>query len=1666
MLFAGKPLDAGVSGSPHDFSKSNSLYITSPLLSGGSCSICHTPHGSQPLESVLWPRALSEYRSKLTINGTGNVGSKNYIHGSTLLCYDCHDDHLTSGKINNLPDFTKFANYHKPQNIAFGFSKGGTVDSDSTMKEDGPGGGVAGYYENNPPFDAANSFGVDVSLDPSNSTAIKKTGGHYFKTFDPGSGFRKGDKLPCSDCHNPHESDGTTSKWQAFIRKNWPGEINPIKDRLGTEAVASSYMANLPLSGYATDRKDHESRKLCAMCHGYSESQDNTSVSAVSAKDINLAYSPTPIVRPTNREEHKYVSSGGVACVSCHTHNSVEISCTQCHGYPPPGYPEPPNWKRSMVPQAYDNASDSHPKHSTGYNMPCKMCHAGAPHYSDNVQVAFDPVWSSGKLVPAQDNCEQISQTPLFLGGTACWNLYCHSSGRINRSSAADNQTARWGIQHDQVRCNSCHGAFPNDNTNGDFVADNTSMRYGAPNYTNRYPTDNNYANSHKAHTATIECNACHGSVASAWVGNNRTIGDFSRHVDGARDVSLAGYNPTSRSCASTSCHGSSAPIWGAVDSLTCEGCHQSQGAWNGTGTRTFTSAHQRHTDSQPSLGYYNFACEVCHAWKATDNNATHRNGDNSSTTPRYVEVKFTDNATAQSYNSTWSFRSFNMRLARYNAAATIPNYVDNSVQGMPLDIINPSITWSTGSCGNVWCHSNANPASAGGGENEYKTPVWAAGSGRLACNSCHRGAEDNASMTGGSGQMSRGHRKHIATNLYAFTCDKCHANTVAVGSRGEIRADNTGLATHVNGTKNDNGVDIKGGVWTLGGTVDDSILSYDNAAKKCSSTYCHSQGTSKVAPFDNAVTTIAWDNAQGTSCTSCHGGDLFSGKPMSTGKHYKHLLQGYGCATCHNKTMDNSLGAASDNTKLNPATGYQYHVNGIVDKNSDFFLPGSCISVTCHSGSSYETTVWAPAATLPSCFDCHSGPYSQIEKLYKPQVDYDNAAIPNPVNRTEYGTTGHGRLTTLGNYPGGNNPPAGFDCVAVVDASHCYFCHSSTPAKHGTKDLNDPFRLGYGTDAAGQDSRSPARGAFADNTDDLCLKCHGAVTGGPPLAQVTRNMATHSKAITGGSKNWPGPNYPWKCVDCHDPHGDGNWKMIRSGINAPNSRDDTLVGSDSKAITRRPNVVDVKAVTFTSTAGYADNSYAIPGPGNIGICEVCHTQTTAFASSGTYVDNASNHGTRTDKCILCHVHTAAFRGLGGPDVGQYFDRLAFANYPDTSSHPLRGLTTADTTLRFAAQGSENCLGCHYGSGSGKTSDECLMCHFENVGSGGAPGALDATRHMDRQIQLATISGDSLPTSAYTIASIQNYDGWCLQCHGSESGITLGGISPLPSRRTVIDPAAFANGRHRLVNALKGGAVGCIYCHQPHGRSNTRIVRENPSNRASAGVTPMRFGAYPIDNVGGYTGKYRAVANDNYLYRARTDNTLPNVFSDADDDQNFCAKACHPYKTDPLYAKDKMIKRDGTTGDYILAGAKKIYIIGGAEYTVDNIVTQGAPTFHGHVDGDIIPTDNMVKDYASRIGMTGPSYYQYPLTTSANPAVYGSPVSDLPFFPDYLDGTRDFQNAYGYAPGVRIKYRFTCSTCHNPHGTTLANTGGTARGYPDLRLPKTSPSTLCGRCHK
>jgi predicted CxxxxCH...CXXCH cytochrome family protein len=914
----------------------------------------------------------------------------------------------------------------------------------------------------------------------------------------------------------------------------------------------------------------------------------------------------------------------------------------------------------------------------------------------------------------------------------------------------------------------------------------------------------------------------------------------------------------------------------------------------------------------------------------------------------------------------------------------------------------------------------------------------------------------------------------------YAFACGVCHYGSAMGFDTALGHHQNNRVSVVIQGiwTNTPNG---PGGLWDntnyfnqafpAGGTgqLDNSNVSggWGSGSRlggdSCQNVYCHSVGRAPAGMTHDCTADFprpAWLSGP-VHCNDCHGvgttttadnvfGTFNYGMPnyanggtgLRANSHAAHVVKnGIECTTCHfNSVTGTGAGRAVKGTSSTP------HVNGIRDVNFDTSVTGGTpsydnvgktCSVSCHGTGT--PPIWGQVNL--TCFSCHAG----AESAAKPQP---NQAVPSPVDNVQYLSTGHGRTAT--NYPGDSNPPAGFDNV-VSGPPECFVCHAYL-SKHigrGVSEItNDPYRLGSATIPGRPGGLGTFTGNFADNVDLLCLGCHGNSTqraGHDNAAKGTRTIdaQTHARGITGTNyATWPVSS--WKCVDCHDPHGDGNLKMVRSGINAPTATGDTtLSGSDSKGTPKRTTVT---AVTFTSTAGMANGSYASASPKGQGVCEICHTQTPLFSRSG--LGNVGSHVTRTGRCTTCHVHTAGFKGLGGPDIGQYFDRsfqapIPLLNIQDNSSHPLRGLTTTDNTLRFTGE-SENCLACHYSSGPARTSDECIMCHFEDQLS--AP----ATNHMDGILQMAAVTGNTRPTSAFAISTLADYDAWCLQCHGTTT-VSLGSRFPSAGARTVLSATEFAAGRHRA------NTVGCIYCHQPHGSGNAQLVRTGPANRSAAGATVMRFNVFPNDN----TGSYGTPVNQNIWYRARVDNVSPNAFADAADENNFCNKACHIARLDASFSKERYIKRDGTTGLYQLTGLKKTYITEGIERTNDNISVRN----HGHVNNEIISTDDMVTWFASLTGKTGPGHFRYPGSGNANPATYNNLTSPLPFFPDYADGSRDFTN--GYLNQGLIRYRFTCSTCHNPHGTpysTQNTIGGEA--YPDLRMKRLNPNELCVACHK
>jgi predicted CxxxxCH...CXXCH cytochrome family protein len=192
---------------------------------------------------------------------------------------------------------------------------------------------------------------------------------------------------------------------------------------------------------------------------------------------------------------------GAAACDSCHGSDGVAAPPRDLDG----------NTDRTSpgvgAHRAHLGASDWHRE------ITCSNCHVeptavDAPGHIDGdgqAEVPFNPLNASATYTPAT---------------ATCGNLYCHGNGR------ASTGTMVW-TQAQTLGCTSCHGV-----------------------------TGGTLSGRHGTHFAEgFECVECHRDV----VDRGRTIIGPARHVDGARDVSIARggtFDPAQRRCTNLACHG------------------------------------------------------------------------------------------------------------------------------------------------------------------------------------------------------------------------------------------------------------------------------------------------------------------------------------------------------------------------------------------------------------------------------------------------------------------------------------------------------------------------------------------------------------------------------------------------------------------------------------------------------------------------------------------------------------------------------------------------------------------------------------------------------------------------------------------------------------------------------------------------------------------------------------------------------------------------------------------------------------------------------------------------------------------------------------------------------------------------------------------------------
>ena len=90
------PRRAGIAGSLHDFTDTGRLRRTRSGPSGGACAPATSRTTAQPASRV-WTACLWSGTSTTKQTTSTRSSTPNYVPGTTLLCYDCHDDTTITG---------------------------------------------------------------------------------------------------------------------------------------------------------------------------------------------------------------------------------------------------------------------------------------------------------------------------------------------------------------------------------------------------------------------------------------------------------------------------------------------------------------------------------------------------------------------------------------------------------------------------------------------------------------------------------------------------------------------------------------------------------------------------------------------------------------------------------------------------------------------------------------------------------------------------------------------------------------------------------------------------------------------------------------------------------------------------------------------------------------------------------------------------------------------------------------------------------------------------------------------------------------------------------------------------------------------------------------------------------------------------------------------------------------------------------------------------------------------------------------------------------------------------------------------------------------------------------------------------------------------------------
>jgi predicted CxxxxCH...CXXCH cytochrome family protein len=903
----------------------------------------------------------------------------------------------------------------------------------------------------------------------------------------------------------------------------------------------------------------------------------------------------------------------------------INLACNSCHGMPPLD-----SATRDINTGAFVGNHGAHLP-ATAVAADCTTCHANSgytmTHRNDTIEFSTNVNNSptAGRYNVSGTPVAFKNQTSLPVLGN-CSNVNCHFNAT----------TPTWGSAAlvSPAGCAVCHAAPPADGSHPAIAG--SGKKHG-----DYYGTGTaSCLKCHPDHTAAAKPFAHATSAGNRALILNFTAAPNTGVGSPAYSLSTNLAYPTymtatvrNGNCSNMYCHSDGRSVaagtlttnatatWGGT--LTCAGCHKASGA---AAVAMATDKHAIHVASDTG---YNYGCYKCHSTTTT-------NGTTITTIANHVNlgVNVAFNNRSSAVNGT------------YNGVASPMSKGVNTAKGF---------------CSNVYCHSNGTAKTS-----PFTTMSTAKWDGTMPanCTGCHGG---DHTVAANRQIATNKHAQHVNNASYAGTtvriaCGECHAKTVSVANNKAV----TAKAAHVNWF-----IDYSGAKAPKGSM---------DAAKNCTTSYCHSNGK-------GTFKSVSWTAASSAlSCAGCHD--------ATTLGHPGHLaLTGVSCNMCHSST------AASATTLVSATTT---HINGTYNVNGqDVIFSGfnnaasatysaagkTCSTVYCHSNGkgTYTTTpAWGSVATCTTCHPTLSGAHTAHSGNLMASVTFYNYTA----------NISSGSELTAGTY-------YTFGCAN---------CHPTDPAMHTNGTIDVSLVPGAGVSSLrAKNSASATLNVIVAGSNVTCsgVYCHSNGQAAPVYATAPN---WYGGAITGD-----------KCAACH-----GN--SPTTGAHAAH-----VVGIHSDDIYNGRIGKIAAAAAAGTTAGHGD-----PAQSTTLSCNICHNTTinVAYNDKNASCSTASCHDAAprlkgdakvTNRALHVNgsINLSFYTGAAIRTKAQIRD-VSFANFTAAGGYWTRttykagagSYDTAKLVLNNSMFNAGNCsnIACHNGKPVNWTTDvgkaaQCTLCH-------------------------------------------------------------------------------------------------------------------------------------------------------------------------------------------------------------------------------------------------------------------------------------------------------------------------------------------------------------------